>query len=113
MFVLLASCRRIPMKMGTRYFQRVDAAAAVSTMYMQDTAWRRLPAEAAGSPPYSTTAARRIGQKKEIGAGLKGEEIRPGERSQVCFCWIEGAGTRRLCRGGRGSSELANSSDDI
>lgn len=81
MSVLLGVCRRVPMKMGTRSFQRADAAAAVSTIYMQSAASWPLPTAAS---PYSTTAARRTGKKKEIGVGLKDEEMRPGERSQVC-----------------------------
>lgn len=67
------------MRMGIRCFQRVDAAV-VSPI-------QNSPMLTATAVRYKTTggAARHIGTKKEIGAGLEGEKIRPGERSQVCF----------------------------
>lgn len=91
MSVFFGACRRVPMKMGARY---LDAGAAVSSMMnMRHAGSWPLPTAPAAAP-YSTTAARRVGKKKEIGAGLKDEEIRPGDRSLVRFC-----GRKRAARG--------------
>eukprot|EP00752_Nemacystus_decipiens_P014348 g12765.t1 len=58
--------------------EKLEAAIASYSV----TSW---PTGVAATCPYSTTSARRIGKTKDIGAGLKEEEIRPGERSQVHF----------------------------